>query len=96
LLPWPGCSSGFRDTTIKILKTKLPGAEAQSSNPLPHGSLILKDKHVLVACGENGTERLELIEVQPANRPKGKATDWANGVRLSDEDRLVSTALQRA
>jgi methionyl-tRNA formyltransferase len=95
LLPWPGTITGFRDTTIKILKTKLVASVAESSESKPSGSIIVKDKHILVACGANGTDRLELIEVQPANRPKTKVSDWANGVHLLSEDKL-EPALQRA
>lgn len=95
LQPWPGTISGFRDTTIKIIKTKLVASDAEKFDSMPPGSITVKDKRVMVACGANGTDRLELLEVQPANKPKGKATDWANGVRLSSEDRL-EPALQRA
>lgn len=95
LQPWPGTISGFRDTTIKVIKTKLVVSDAEKFDSMAPGSITVKDKRVLVACGANGTERLELVEVQPANKPKGKATDWANGVRLSSEDRLAP-ALQRA
>lgn len=95
LQPWPGTISGFRDTTIKVIKTKLVASDAEKFDAMAAGSITVKDKRVLVACGANGTERLELIEVQPANKPKGKAIDWANGARLSSEDRL-QPALQRA
>lgn len=95
LLPWPGTSSGFRDATIKILKTKLVASEAGDSESKVPGSIIIKDKHILVACGGNGTDRLELLEVQPANRPRAKVSDWANGAHLSSEDKL-EPALQRA
>jgi len=95
LQPWPGTLSGFRDTTIKILKTQLLAAEELNSSATTPGSIVVNGKRVFVACGEQGEERLELIDVQPANKPRTKATDWANGVRLSSNDKL-ELALQRA
>lgn len=95
LQPWPGTLSGFRDTTIKILKTRLPAAEELNPSATTPGSIVVSGKRVFVACGEHGEERLELIDVQPANKPRTKATDWANGVHLSSNDKL-ELALQRA
>lgn len=40
---------------------------------------------VVVGTGEGA---IELIEVQPAGKPRLSALDWANGSRLGSEDRL--------
>jgi len=43
-------------------------------------------KQLIVACGENSW--LELKEVQPANKPRLSAYDWANGMRLQSGENL--------
>jgi methionyl-tRNA formyltransferase len=35
-----------------------------------------------------GTTPIELLEVQPAGKPRMDARDWANGARWTDDDRL--------
>lgn len=75
-------------------------SEYDGVNPLPPGTLILASKKgknsILVACGENGGERLELISVQPPGKPGTDAQAWANGVHLKDGDRLETVVLQKA
>lgn len=80
LQPWPGTSSTFRGNVLKILKTRLPDGVKISGTV--SGAIMYTAGRVLVSCGPFGDETLELIDVQPANRSKLSATDWANGVRV--------------
>lgn len=84
LVPWPGTVSQFRGEPIKIIKTT-PLEDASASQP---GLLIKDGKKITVSCGEDGTGRLELITVQPRNKPKMQAGDWANGIRLESGETL--------
>lgn len=80
LLPWPTAATSFRSTPTKILKTKV---HENGSAKLAPGTILRDGEKVLVACGD-GSERLELITVQPANKNRMDAKAWANGLRLAD------------
>ncbi|MCB9468349.1 MAG: methionyl-tRNA formyltransferase [Candidatus Obscuribacterales bacterium] len=84
LVPWPGTVSQFRDEPLKIIKT----APVDSASPEQAGLLIKAGKRILVACGKEGKGRLQLITVQPRNKPKMQAADWANGIRLESGEKL--------
>lgn len=79
LQPWPGTVGSFKGSQVKIWKTKLL---ADKQSPCKPGTLFIDANHLLVACGESGDERLELTEVQPANKNRMQAQAWANGVHL--------------
>ena len=80
LLPWPGSYTHFQDSLIKVTRTAL-SAESRSQTAVP-GTIVSVSDSIRVACGAEGTDTLELIEVKPENRAAMKARDWANGVRL--------------
>jgi methionyl-tRNA formyltransferase len=86
LQPWPGTVSTFKGSPLKIWKTKvMPGVHASAQA----GTLFVDASHVFVSCGETGGERIELIEVQPANKNRMAAQAWANGIHLkSGEERF--------
>lgn len=86
LCPWPSTFTTFRGAPLKIIKTR---AVEGTADPMPPGMVQIKSGSVLVACGTEGQERLELLDVQPANKGRMAARDWANGVRLSDNDRFA-------
>lgn len=96
LVPWPGAYTRFRDGNLKILSTRpssagsvtLPGQiriEKESSESGSHTA-----KHgascILVACGADGSDRLELLSVQPPGKNSTLAHDWANGARLAADE----------
>ncbi len=92
LQPWPGTYTHFEGNYLKVIKTKLPNeitsaAENDGAVANHHaygpGEVIKTQGQVLVACGPDGKETIELVEVQPANRAKLFALDWAHGVRLT-------------
>ena len=76
--PWPGGYASFRGQTLHLWRTKVatdtgaPGA-------------IVSLKPLVVACHEGA---LELVEVQLEGRKRMPAADFANGVRLTDNDAL--------
>jgi methionyl-tRNA formyltransferase len=79
LYPWPGTFTQFRCAPLKVLKTKPHGHWPQNSAP---GAVEISEGKVLAACGAEGEERLELLEVQPANKARMSGRDWANGAHL--------------
>jgi methionyl-tRNA formyltransferase len=95
LAPWPGTTTSFRDSEIKIVRTKLVAeAQAQSlaqvlgdklTNAKP--GAIFKHDDLYVKCADG---LLEVTSVQPQSRAKTDAKSWANGVHLNDQDIFAS------
>lgn len=90
LQPWPGTYTHFEGNYLKVIKTKLPSLkttdlqrEETNRHAYGPGEVIKCSEQLLVACGEDGKDIIELVEVQPANRAKLPALDWAHGVRLT-------------
>lgn len=79
LQPWPGTSATFKSNALKLWKTK---AKPEKFAPAKNGTIFLEGAEILVACGEGGQERLQLIDVQPASKNKMPAASWANGIHL--------------
>lgn len=79
LQPWPGTLGIFKGSPLKIWKTRVFTGNHSLAKP---GSLLIEGAHVYVCCGENGSERIELLEVQPANKNRMPAQAWANGIHL--------------
>jgi methionyl-tRNA formyltransferase len=82
LQPWPGAQSSFRRAPLHLWKTRMHG-NAVSTGRTPGSFVSLKP--LVVACGA-GT--LELLEVQQEGRKRINAADFANGQRLTENDRL--------
>lgn len=80
LYSWPGTYTQLSGAPLKIIRTRL--AEGQSSSGAKSGQVLAAGAHLLVACGNAGDTVIELLEVQPPNRSRLNARDWANGVRL--------------
>ena len=85
LYPWPGTHTNFGETPLKIVRTNPIGTAGVGKVP---GSVIVAESKILVACGAEGGDRLELVSVQPANKGRMSARDWANGVRIQPSDVL--------
>jgi methionyl-tRNA formyltransferase len=79
--PRPTAQCLYRGEPLKIW---LARATEKSSKSTP-GELIDTKAHLVVGCGDGA---LELIEVQPAGKPRMKALDWARGARLEAGNRL--------
>jgi methionyl-tRNA formyltransferase len=85
LIPWPIAFTTFHAQPLKIWRTQLLSTidikdMAAVYPSAPPGTIVHANKHIFVACQKNTW--LELKEVQPANKPRLGAYDWANGVRL--------------
>ncbi len=79
LQPWPGTVATHKGSPLKVWKTKVQPGESSSTKP---GTIFLEGSHLFVSCCEDGSQRLELIEIQPANKKRMSAQDWANGVHV--------------
>jgi len=80
LMPWPGSYAQFQGAQLKITRTA-PATLKRPESVAP-GTITSVAGSITVACGADGRDRLELLEVKPENRGAMKARDWANGVRL--------------
>ena len=82
LQPWPGAQTRFRGASLHVWKTKVSRSVGEGVRP-PGRFVSLKP--LVVACGEG---ELELLEVQLEGRKRINAADFANGQRLTENDRL--------
>ncbi len=92
LVPWPGTFTKFRDAQLRIWKTSLEIPSDIKSHleraKNSTGTLVTSGKHVFVNCGVDGEEMLRLLEVQPPGKGKLAADQWANGARLSADEKF--------
>ncbi len=83
LVPWPGATARFGDLDVKLWRTAVhdePHAEA------PGTVTAVTPEGVLVACGAN---QLFIHELQPANRRRMPASDFAQGYRVQKGQRFA-------
>lgn len=91
LTPWPSTIALFRDSELKIHKTRV----SQFSGNAEPGLIVKDGGRVLIACG-SASDRcegkdvnwLELLEVQPPSKAKMAASAWINGVRPTAGEKL--------
>jgi methionyl-tRNA formyltransferase len=75
--PWPGSYSRLESHQIKIWRAQ----PVEKGTSAPQGVVIEIDaESMLVACG--GASALRVLEVQPENRGRMSAADFARGARL--------------
>jgi len=82
LVPWPGATTGWRGTEVKIWRTRVQAAPAASLSGtitavLPEG--------LCVACG---AEQLLIQELQPANRRRMSAREFVQGYHARPGERF--------
>lgn len=81
LYGWPGTYTMFNAGVLKIVSTRTTiGGTVPSGTK--SGTIFVEAGKVMVACGTAGDDMLELIDVQPPNKSRMSAKDWANGARL--------------
>ena len=78
--PWPGAYTTFRGQTLHIWESRLVAAEPR----VPPGAFESR-KPLMAACGAGA---LELVTVQLEGRKRMAAADFANGQRLTENDKL--------
>lgn len=77
--PWPGAYTTFRGQSLHVWKSRIP----QDAPAVPEGGL-LRCHGLWAGCGQ-GTA-LELLEVQLEGRRRVGAPDFANGLRLPENE----------
>ena len=86
--PWPGAYTRFRGKLCHIWgkpTTEIPldsGASAQCGEIIQHGRALA------IVCG--GNSFLKLAAVRPEGRTRVTASEFANGARLTGDDRFTS------
>jgi methionyl-tRNA formyltransferase len=84
--PWPGAHTSFRGQSLHLWRSRLvPPALFPERRELPPGALIHEEG--VFAVGGDGAS-LELLEVQLEGRKKMPAEVFANGHRLTLNERL--------
>lgn len=78
--PRPVAWCEFRGEPLKLWRARVGEVE-----PILSGGEISEKDGVRVGCG-GGV--LELLEVQPAGKPKMSASDWARGARLQNGEQM--------
>jgi methionyl-tRNA formyltransferase len=86
--PWPGTVTRFRDTTCKILKTRV--AVSRETSPAIPGRIAIENRILYASCGD-GTW-IEVLEIQPENRKLVSGADFANGVRIQPGEKFERLA----
>lgn len=83
--PWPGSFCNFRDLTVKFwLAHPKEGGTVEAP-----GTVIAVMKHSFeIACGESTI--LEVLEIQPENRPRFPAADFIHGYSIRPGERFSS------
>lgn len=77
--PWPGAYTSFRGQTLHVWKSR-----AEGEAPAVSEGRLLRRRGLWAGCG--GGAALELIEVQPEGRRRMSAADFANGLRLPENE----------
>jgi methionyl-tRNA formyltransferase len=84
--PWPGAFTPFRDSTVKILTSRL-GVPGEEGGSCPGTILDISDKSgILIACGEGS---IWLREVQAAGRKAAGGAAFSRGARLKRGERFA-------
>ncbi len=85
-VPWPGASTGWQGTPLKIWSASIEDAAETSIGKTPGTVLQVSPETITVATG-SGT--LGLTEVQPAGRRRMLVREFLAGHRLQIGDRFV-------
>lgn len=104
LYPWPGTYTFYDGQHLKIERTVLVSPEHADKSPHDPGTIIretgmtaigphaTQKGALMVACAPDGSDRLILNSVKPANKGKMDALAWANGIRLQSGARFTNPA----
>lgn len=78
LNPWPVATARFRGETLKLWTSRNPSTN-ESASASPGTIVAVSEAGIRVAAGRGV---LDLVEVQPPNRRRMSALDFANGRRI--------------
>jgi methionyl-tRNA formyltransferase len=85
--PWPGAFTRLGDKTIKVHVAALAGVTPPAS--AAPGEVVLADKsRVVVACGVERREAVDLVRVQLEGKKPVTAGEWVGGRGVKQGDRL--------
>jgi methionyl-tRNA formyltransferase len=86
LNPKPGAWCEFHGEALKVWRARVIESPSDESTPVAApGEIVGVREKVLAATGQS---LLDLLEVQPAGKPKMSALDWARGARLQNGEKL--------
>ena len=85
--PWPGAWTQLSGKTVKLHASRHAGLTRDvASKP---GTVVMADKsRVLVACGRDGREAVELVRVQLEGKKPVSASEWVSGRGVREGDEL--------
>jgi methionyl-tRNA formyltransferase len=83
--PWPGAFSTFRGQTCHVWGR--PEEAAATGGRIAPGEIISSSKEIHVVCGEGTCLRVEFVQLE--GRKRIYAQEFANGARLTPEDRFI-------
>lgn len=86
--PWPGAYTRFRGKLCHIWGKPAAGIAPESGAVADCGKIIQHRRALAVVCG--GNTFLELEAVRPEGRKRVTASEFANGARLTGDDRFSS------
>ena len=84
LVPWPGATTGWRGTEVKIWRARVHSTPHTS---IPGTITAALPDGLAVACG---AQQLLVQELQPANRRRMSAREFTQGYRVQPGDRFES------
>ncbi|MFZ0641110.1 MAG: methionyl-tRNA formyltransferase [Candidatus Acidiferrales bacterium] len=84
--PWPGTYTLFRGRSCHIWGR--PGDSDSAAAQAQCGTIVRKGQEVLVACGQSTWLQLESVRLE--GRKRVTAAEFANGARLTTNDRFTS------
>jgi len=88
--PWPGAWTLLHGKTVKLHATAVTGL-ARGGASIP-GTVVVADKsRVLVACGADGSETVDVLRVQLEGKKPVTAGEWVSGRGVREGDVLGST-----
>jgi methionyl-tRNA formyltransferase len=83
LVPWPGTTATFEEMEVKIWRSRVSPTLADD---LPGTITAITPEGLCVACG---MQQLLITEIQPANRRRMSAWDFAQGYRVQQGRRFA-------
>lgn len=84
--PWPGAYTRFRGSICHIWGK--PGDRPSKAAAAECGAIVQDEKRLLVACGKQTWLEIDFLRLE--GRKRVTAADFANGARLTGNDRFTS------